>query len=442
MRPGRTMAPMSDSWPMDAIPVGPRLMAVLEVAYRARQPVLLEGPTGIGKSEVVAQLARTLGVRHMVLDLSLLEPPDLVGLPRIQGDRTGYAAPEALPAGGEGILLLEELNRAERYIQQPALQLLTARRLHQYELPPGWSTMAAINPEDGDYQVTPLDPALRTRFMNLRVLASRGAWLQWAEGGGVHPAVLKLARLHDRILDDVSPRNWTYASNVLKALSPAEIHDTPLVRDSLGGYLPAAWVDLLIRERDEGAFAAGLDAYALLHSYHREPDLQAAVREQGDEGRLDRLEQTGHQLMSVLRGPELALLISRGEVDLAAFEALVADLPGDLRETLSEAFGDNPAAASLLDVTPRDVLKGYPGSHNKRKVDGWMRGPRHRARALLTALAGQIRAERDPNRLRRDNSARLGLGAFLEQIGIDLGDPLVQALRSQHIDPIFPSARR
>ena len=30
--------------------------------------------------------------------------------------------------------MLEELNRAERYIQQPALQLLTARRLHEYEL--------------------------------------------------------------------------------------------------------------------------------------------------------------------------------------------------------------------------------------------------------------------------------------------------------------------
>ena len=427
---------------MDAIPVGPRLMAVLEVAYRARQPVLLEGATGIGKSEVVAQLAQSLGVRHMVLDLSLLEPPDLVGLPRIHGDRTGYAAPEALPTGGEGILMLEELNRAERYIQQPALQLLTARRLHQYELPQGWATMAAINPEDGAYQVTPLDPALRTRFMNLRAYPSRGAWLQWAEADGVHPAVLKLARLHDRVLDEVSPRNWTYASNVLKALTPAEIQNTHLLRDALGGYLPAAWVDLLIRERDEGALSAGIDAYALLRSYHRDPELQAAVRTLGDEGRLDLLEQTGHQLMSVLQGPELALLVSRDEVDLTAFEALVADLPGDMRETLSEALGDNAAAAPLLDVSPSDVLKGYSGSHNKRKVDGWLRGPRYRARVLLTAVAGLVRAERDPNHLRRDNSARMGLGTFLEQIGADMGEPLVRALRSQHIDPIFPSARR
>jgi len=129
-----------------AVPIGPRLKAALAVAYRARQPALLEGPTGIGKSEVVAQLAHELGVDHVVLDLSLLEPPDLVGLPVVEGGRTAYAAPEILPTGGQGILMLEELNRAERYIQQPALQLLTARRLHQYVLPEGWSTMAAINP--------------------------------------------------------------------------------------------------------------------------------------------------------------------------------------------------------------------------------------------------------------------------------------------------------
>jgi len=427
---------------MDAIPVGPRLLAVLEVAYRARQPVLLEGPTGIGKSEVVEQLALELGIRHKVLDLSLLEPPDLVGLPRIHGDRTGYAAPESLPTQGEGILMLEELNRAERYIQQPALQLLTARRLHQYELPPGWSAMAAINPEDGDYQVTPLDPALRSRFMNLRVFPTRGAWLEWAAASDVHPAVVKLARLHDRILEDVSPRNWTYASNVLKALTPAEVQDTTLLRDALGGYLPAAGVDLLIHERDEGALSSGLDAYALLRSYHRDSELKASVRALGEQGRLDMLEQTGHQLLSVLRGPELALLVSRGEVDLAAFETLVADLPGDLRETLSDAFGGNAAAAALLDVTPGDVLQGYAGSPKKRAVDRWMRDRRHRAGALASALVDQLRAERNPNRLRRDNSARLGLGTFIEQVGSGLGEPLIEVLRAQRIDPILPRARR
>src|SRR6185436_15270784 len=36
-----------------AIPIGPRVVEVLELAYRARRPILLEGPTGIGKSQIV-----------------------------------------------------------------------------------------------------------------------------------------------------------------------------------------------------------------------------------------------------------------------------------------------------------------------------------------------------------------------------------------------------
>src|SRR5262249_12322114 len=110
------------------LPVGPRLEAVLALAYRARRPVLLEGPTGIAKSEVVQLVANNLGLGMAVLALPFLEPPDLIGLPVIANGLTEYAVPKALPRSGAGILMLEELNRAERYIQQPALQLLTARK--------------------------------------------------------------------------------------------------------------------------------------------------------------------------------------------------------------------------------------------------------------------------------------------------------------------------
>jgi hypothetical protein len=163
----------------------------------------------VGKSEIIGQLAVELGIQCTVLDLSLLEPPDLVGLPVIVDGRTTYAAPSILPQSGCGILMLEELNRAERYIQQPALQLLTARRLHEYRLPEGWTTCAAINPDRGEYQVTPLDPAMRARFSNLLVKADREPWLDWAKQNGVHPAVTSLVRDHDRSLDDTPPRTWS-----------------------------------------------------------------------------------------------------------------------------------------------------------------------------------------------------------------------------------------
>jgi hypothetical protein len=424
------------------LPVGPRLEAVLEIAHRARRPVLLEGPTGIGKSELVQGLARRLGVGFVVLDLSLLEPPDLVGLPVVEGGLTTYATPALLPRHGEGILMLEELNRAERYIQQPALQLLSARRLHEYELPPGWSCFAAINPEIGDYQVTPLDPALRARFLHLPVRADRSAWLAWGVRNDLHPAVLALARVHDRVLDDVPPRTWTYVSQLLRVLQPAERASNALLRDLLAGYLPPAWIEALLNQREGWDAALDLDVPRLLFEYQEGCAQQKLLRRYRDQGETDRLDEIARRLLGILQGPEAGVLASRKELTLAAFEALLPDLPGDPRELLQEAFGANATLLGLSEVKPEDVLKGYGGSGASRKVAAWMADPskHHRVALLVTALRVHLPARADLPELRRNNAPRVSLGQFLGQIGTRWGTPLVETLQRVGVTPIRPGS--
>ncbi len=422
------------------LPVGPRLEAVLDIAYRARRPVLLEGPTGIGKSELVAGLARRLGVGFTVLDLSLLEPPDLVGLPVIEGGRTTYATPHLLPREGQGILMLEELNRAERYIQQPALQLLSARRLHEYELPPGWACFAAINPESADYQVTPLDPALRARFVHLTVRADRSSWLAWAVSNGVHPAVLALARSHDRVLDDVPPRSWTYVSQLLTHLTAAERADPSLMRDLLNGLLPGAWVELLLAQREGWDAALEVDVPGLLRDYAPGSPAQQTLQRYRAQGQTDRLEEIARRLTGIVRGPEAGVLAARKDLSLTAFETLLGDLPGDARESLQEALGNNTTLASLSEVKPEDVLRTYAGSTASKKVAGWINDPmrHHRVALLVTALRVHLPGRADLPDLRRSNGARQSLGQFLAQIGLRWGTPLVETLQKINLTPVRP----
>ena len=52
--------------------------------------------------------------------------------------------------------------------------------------------------------------------------ADRASWLAWAQANRVHPGIIALAQGHERILDDVPPRTWTYASDILAALTPDE----------------------------------------------------------------------------------------------------------------------------------------------------------------------------------------------------------------------------
>jgi hypothetical protein len=434
-RPPALAEPRSPS-----IPVGPRLEAVLAVAYRARRAVLLEGPTGIGKSEIVRRVAERLGVATVVLDLSLLEPPDLVGLPVIHEGRTAYALPQILPRSGAGLLMLEELNRAERYIQQPALQLLTARKLHEYELPPDWVCFAAVNPESADYQVTPLDRALRARFLTLSVRADRGAWLAWAQTHGVHPGVIALAQAHERILDDVPPRTWTYVSDILAALLPDELSDGGLLRDALGGYLPPAWVEALLAGKDTWASRLKLDVRALLTGYAPGTALAEEIVGYKKRGQTDRLDELTERLARLLSGPEAGVLIAQKQLSLDAFEALCRDLPGDHRERLQEALGGNATAAGLVDVAPPALLQNYPGSAAEKKILAWSADPilHHRAGLAVTALRAHLSQQGRAADVKKSNVVRTCLGQLLPQLPERPALGLVETLKKLGITPIRP----
>lgn len=402
-----------------ALPLGPLVKSVVKLAYRARRPVLLEGPTGIGKSELVAQVANELGIAYQVLDLSLLEPPDLVGLPVIENNRTSFAAPLALPQDGAGILMLEELNRAERYIQQPALQLLTARRLHQYQLPDGWTTCAAINPEHDEYQVTPLDPALRSRFLNVAVRADRTEWLAWAHANSLHPAVLELAGEQDRFLEDVPPRTWTYVSQVLQAMSPAEVGEPRLLHAMLCGYLPTAWSEALAAKLESFVGRGGLDVGAMLRAYHEDASLRQSVAELVAQGKTDALEMIWFRIHEVISSPEIARLIGRNEFRLEAFERLMQDLPGDFRERLEDTFSEQLAALPLVHFRAEDVVaRDYPGSPLSTRIRQLAADPSKRHRVRLMAFAVCRHLEQHPKvfELRRNNSAMLSLGMFLQHV--------------------------
>jgi hypothetical protein len=416
------------------VPVGPRLEALIAIAYRARRPVLLEGPTGIGKSEIIAEVARKLGIATVVLDLSLLEPPDLVGLPVVQGGRTVYATPDRLPQGGSGILVLEELNRAERYMQQPALQLLTARELHGYRLPDGWSCVAAINPDDGEYQVSAMDPALRSRFLSLRVRASRDAWIPWAEAHAVHPAVLRIARDHDRVFDAVSPRTWTYVSDLLPAMTPAERADLTVVRQILTGYLPAAWIEVVLSLPETQAGSLEVDVRELMATYAPGCREQSQIRGYLAEGRVDRIDEIVQRLLPIVTDPALA------RFQIESFETLLGDLPGDHRETLQEAFANNIRADGLIGMSVSDLWQDDPSV--PERLDAWRRDPRkhHRLAVLVKRTCDWIGEQGDALRLWRDWRACERVRRIAQMLGEPWGHDLTDALVRAGIAPVVSTS--
>lgn len=442
-RPRQAPAPVSVLASEDRIPAGPRLAAALKAAYRARLPALLEGATGIGKSEVVAAVARELGVRFVVLDLSLLEPPDLVGLPRVEGNVTRFARPAILPSDGSGILLLEELNRADRAIQQPALQLLSARRLHEYTLPPGWACFAAINPDDGDYQVSPLDRALRARFLELKVTADRATWLAWAEDHELHPAIIALVRAHEQAFEAIAPRTWTYAARLLESLTEDELRSDELLRDLFGGYLPGAWLERFLATRSSWSrIALPVDPRQLVRDADRKPELVTELRALLKGGRTDVAAELVERLVAILGGPEVQLLGARDDLRLAAVDAFVAELPGDARDRILATLAANALAIPLAELDASALLQAaFPSNGILKKIETWGRDPLKRYRVTLAVLGVRLFLDKHPDlaALRRSNVLRANLGHLLVRLPEATAMPLVDALLAAGIAPIKPT---
>jgi len=168
---------------------------LIEASHQADDSVLIVGVHGLGKTDVIKSWAKNNNVHLEVLYLSNQEVGDLIGLPKItevHGELvTTWTVPiwlqklqEASSNGQKTAIFLDEFSRAPLDVRQCALQLVLDKKIHQHKLPVTNNTetmiIAADNPDDGNYQVEALDPALLDRFLVADVEPDVPAWLDWA----------------------------------------------------------------------------------------------------------------------------------------------------------------------------------------------------------------------------------------------------------------------
>lgn len=136
-------------------------------------PVMLWGPPGVGKSQIIAQIGERHDIPVIDIRLSQMEPSDLRGIPFRDHDQVEWAIPAMLPNterhGNKGILFLDEITSAVPSVSAAAYQLILDRQLGEYKVPNGWAIFAAGN-RQGDRGVTYTMPSpLANRFSHYDV---------------------------------------------------------------------------------------------------------------------------------------------------------------------------------------------------------------------------------------------------------------------------------
>lgn len=318
---------------MLTVVAGRPLIDLIKLSYKANQPILLEGAHGIAKSECFEQAARELKVRALATDLSLFEAVDLIGIPIVVDGRTSYASPDFLPRDGCGLLLFEELNRAQVSVRTPCLQLLTTRTLHSYQLPPGWLPCASINPAGADYQVDDLDGALRSRFLQVTVKPGVSEWLaEFARQNAIHSKIIDFVARSPEAFEhrDCNPRAWTYASRFLCTWE-SNGRDPDLLAIGLAGLLEDRWAAAFLRFLNEEE--RPLAAAEIVTEY---PMYRSALLAWRRAKRLDLIEASVRNLRRYLQPQRVYDAVVADAAQTKNTRDFVADLPAEVRRTLND----------------------------------------------------------------------------------------------------------
>jgi MoxR-like ATPase len=162
-------------------------------------PICIWGTHGIGKTAMINTFAEKRGWKmKYIAPAQFEEMGDLHGLPvkydpnpeKLGDEVTLYVPPEWVPKKeevGPGILVIDDINRADDRILRGIMQLLQNFEMFSWALPPQWQIVCTANPEGGDYSVTSMDDAMLTRFLHFTMVFDVKAWAAWATAANVDP---------------------------------------------------------------------------------------------------------------------------------------------------------------------------------------------------------------------------------------------------------------
>lgn len=221
-----------------------------EIPTMQRLPLYLEGPVGIGKTEMVEQVAREEKLGFISYSITHHTRNSLLGLPVIQelSDGRKYteytvseviAAIEAAIQSGEdeGILLLDEFNCMSDTVMPIMLSFLQNKKIGEHKLPDGWILVLCGNPGEYNKSARAFDMATLDRVRKIQVIGELEDYLDYAVKQKVHPAIVDYLKINRNHFYQVKPatryeesvcvtsRSWSNLSKILYVYEQIGLHE-------------------------------------------------------------------------------------------------------------------------------------------------------------------------------------------------------------------------
>ena len=254
-----------------------------EIPVMGQRPVLLMGPPGIGKTQIMEQVARECGIGLVAYTITHHTRQSAIGLPFISeqtyGEKavsvTQYTMSEIVAAVynkmeetglKEGILFIDEINCVSETLAPTMLQFLQCKTFGNQAVPAGWVIVAAGNPPEYNKSVRDFDIVTLDRVRRMDIEPDLPVWKDYARAAHIHSAILSYLELHPQnfyqINADVdgtqfvTARGWEDLSNLLDTYETLGLQaDEDLIREYIQHPKIAedfsAYLDLYYKYRDD-----------------------------------------------------------------------------------------------------------------------------------------------------------------------------------------------
>lgn len=243
-----------------------------------QRPILLIGPPGVGKTQIMEQAARECGIGLVSYTITHHTRQSAVGLPFIEKRQFGgkeytvteYTMSEIVASVynkmeetglSEGILFIDEINCVSETLAPTMLQFLQCKTFGNQQVPEGWIIVAAGNPPEYNKSVREFDIVTLDRVKKIEIEADYQVWKEFAYEQKIHGAIISYLDIKpdnfyqiETTVDGkrfVTARGWQDLSEILQVY---EALDIPVDQEVVGQYLQHG--------RIAKDFAAYLDLYA------------------------------------------------------------------------------------------------------------------------------------------------------------------------------------